>query len=219
MCRYTSDISIGPDILKLTFEQLRKIRNTGRFLLGNLHDFDPVQDSVPVEDMAALDRFVLHATASTLTEAAAAYDVHAFSKAYGAVNALVNQYLNGFFFEVAKDRLYLENVNDLSRRSAQTVQSYMMLDKRLASSTPHAISPYRLFVCTPPCCYSVTVHLDARNQTLIHHVALISTSSLWVPLASCQILHSLTHAPAHAHTHSFMTMVGFIPCSLHSSFG
>eukprot|EP00041_Stephanoeca_diplocostata_P027843 m.774454 g.774454 ORF g.774454 m.774454 type:complete len:1036 (+) comp23256_c0_seq1:181-3288(+) len=124
---FTQDVSMGTDILQSTSEQFRKIRNSGRFLLGNLSDFDPAEHAVPVGQLAALDRHLLHVLGSTVATMDAAFQSFAYAKAYQAITTLVNSHLKSFYFEVAKDRLYLEAPGSIQRRSAQTAMHHAVL--------------------------------------------------------------------------------------------
>eukprot|EP00040_Diaphanoeca_grandis_P028312 m.163756 g.163756 ORF g.163756 m.163756 type:complete len:1026 (-) comp31304_c1_seq1:167-3244(-) len=123
---YHSDVGIGSEILKSTFEQFRKIRNCGRFLLGNLYDFDPTVDVVDMKDMTQLDQYMLHVAATTLRTIEDRYDNHAFAQVYSVIAAMVNGYLNSFYFDIAKDSLYCDGEISSKRKSSQTVLHHML---------------------------------------------------------------------------------------------
>jgi len=123
---FHSDVGIGNEILKSTFEQFRKIRNCGRFLLGNLYDFDSEIEIVEIHNLTQLDRYMLHVAATTLRTIEDKYDTYAFAQAYAAICAMVNGYLNSFYFEIAKDSLYCDGAASAKRKSSQTVLAHML---------------------------------------------------------------------------------------------
>jgi isoleucyl-tRNA synthetase len=101
-------------------ENYRKIRNTFRYILGNLGDFDPERDAVPFENMEALDQYMLRQTSSFATEVKNSYDEFAFHKIYHRLNHFCIVDLSAFYFDVLKDRLYISAPKSHGRRSAQT---------------------------------------------------------------------------------------------------
>lgn len=125
---YSGDVRVSPDILKQLVEVYRKIRNTIRYLLGNLYDFDPTADSLlrPGDGEApgglpAIDRWALHRVREVLRRVTAAYDSYEFHQAYRAVHDFCVLDLSSFYLEVLKDRLYTSGPDSPERRSAQTV--------------------------------------------------------------------------------------------------
>lgn len=123
---YTADVSIGPDSLSNIFEQLRKVRNSGRFMLGNLNDFDydGGQHAVCYDEMQDIDKFMLHRLYCLSEVMSTSYDSYNMVAVSQALSSFINSYLNSFSFEIYKDRLYLSNEDDRKRRSAQTVMHY-----------------------------------------------------------------------------------------------
>jgi isoleucyl-tRNA synthetase len=117
---YRDDIRISPDILKRLSEAYRRIRNTWRFLLGNLHDFDPSKDSVPYGEMEELDRFALHQLQELIEKVRRAYDRFEFHRVTHAVHNYCVVDLSAFYLDVLKDRLYTSAAKSAERRSAQT---------------------------------------------------------------------------------------------------
>jgi isoleucyl-tRNA synthetase len=132
---YTNDDPISEEILKRTAEAYRKIRNTARFLLSNLFDFDPAKDSVPESRLEPLDRWVLDVAAQFAAEASASYGAYAFHVVSRQLLELVTSDLSAFWCDVRKDVLYVLGANDPVRRSAQTA-AY-----RLAETIAVALSP------------------------------------------------------------------------------
>ncbi len=117
---YRDDIRISPDILKRLSEAYRRIRNTWRFLLGNLHDFDPSKDSVPYGEMEELDRFALHQLQELIEKVRRAYDRFEFHRVTHAVHNYCVVDLSAFYLDILKDRLYTSAAKSAERRSAQT---------------------------------------------------------------------------------------------------
>lgn len=118
---YRDDIRISPDILKRLSEAYRRIRNTCRFLLGNVYDFDPNQHTVVYGDMEELDRFALHQLQDLIQRVRQAYDRFEFHKVYHALHNYCVVDLSSFYLDILKDRLYVSSAGSPERRSAQTV--------------------------------------------------------------------------------------------------
>jgi len=118
---YRSDIAFSPVILKSLVDSYRKIRNTFRFMLGNLHDFDPARDGVPTSDLEELDRWMLARLSRYIERVDRAYDSYNFHHVFHSTIDLVTVELSSFYFDISKDRLYCELPTGNSRRSAQTV--------------------------------------------------------------------------------------------------
>ncbi len=120
---YSSDVAISKNILKQMGDVRNKIRNTARFLLGNLHDFDPSKDAVPYEQLPELDRYMLHRITEVFTEVTQAFDRFAFFRFFQTVQNFCVVDLSNFYLDIAKDRLYISAANSFRRRSCQTVLS------------------------------------------------------------------------------------------------
>ncbi|MEM9451598.1 MAG: isoleucine--tRNA ligase [Cyanobacteria bacterium P01_E01_bin.6] len=118
---YSSDVPIGKGILKQLSDVYRKIRNTARFLLGNLHDFDPKTDAVPYEDLPELDRYMLHRITEVFDDVTNAFETYQFFRFFQTVQAFCVIDLSNFYLDIAKDRLYISSLNSPRRRSCQTV--------------------------------------------------------------------------------------------------
>jgi isoleucyl-tRNA synthetase len=118
---YSSDVPIGKTILKQLADIYRKIRNTARFLLGNLHDFDPDKDAVPYEQLPELDRYMLHRMTEVFAEITDAFDSFQFFRFFQTVQNFCVVDLSNFYFDIAKDRLYISAADSMRRRSCQTV--------------------------------------------------------------------------------------------------
>lgn len=118
---YSSDVPIGKNILKQLSDVYRKIRNTARFLLGNLHDFDPAKDAVPYEKLPELDRYMLHRITEVFNEVDDAFKSFQFFRFFQTVQNFCVVDLSNFYLDIAKDRLYISAADSPRRRSCQTV--------------------------------------------------------------------------------------------------
>jgi len=124
---YSGDVCIGDNIIKQTFESYRKLRNTARYVIGNLYDFDPTSDLVPYDDLPKLDQYILGRLSSVLNEMEQYYDTYQFNPATQAMLRFATADLSNFYLDVAKDRLYISAVNDVERRkSCQTTLYYIL---------------------------------------------------------------------------------------------
>jgi isoleucyl-tRNA synthetase len=118
---YTNDVPIGKNILKQMADVYRKIRNTARFLLGNLHDFDPTKDAVPYEQLPELDRYMLYRMMEVFQDVKDSFESFQFFRFFQTVQNFCTVDLSNFYLDIAKDRLYISSENALRRRSCQTV--------------------------------------------------------------------------------------------------
>ncbi len=136
---YTDDIPIGKNMLAQLADVYRRLRNTARFLLGNLHDFDPATDMVKKESLSSLDRFVLHRLNEVVAEVTRDFDRFEFFKYYQLLQNFCGVDLSAFYFDIVKDRLYTCHPKDESRRAVQTVLTHTLhtLVRLLAPVTPH----------------------------------------------------------------------------------
>jgi isoleucyl-tRNA synthetase len=117
---YGGDVRLSPDILKQTADTYRKIRNTFRYLLGNLAGFDPA-NKVVFAQMPLVDRWALSKLRVEVEEAIKAYDAYEFQRVSSRLVHFCTATLSGFYLDLLKDRLYCDPAASLSRRSAQTV--------------------------------------------------------------------------------------------------
>lgn len=124
---YHADIRISPEILKQLSDAYRKIRNTARFILGNLADFNPDQDKVSFDELLPIDRWALHRFDLVNQKARAGYDAFEFHQVYHAIHNFCVVDMSNFYLDVIKDRLYVEKADSKERRAAQTAM-YMILD-------------------------------------------------------------------------------------------
>lgn len=124
---YRDDIRISGEILDRLAEAYRRIRNTCRYILGNISDFAPDRDMVDFSDMPELDRWALHQLELLKEKVRGAYGEYEFHVIYHAVNAFCTVEMSAFYLDILKDRLYTSRKRSLERRSAQTVL-YQVLD-------------------------------------------------------------------------------------------
>jgi isoleucyl-tRNA synthetase len=117
---YRSEISISDEVLKRVSDAYRRLRNTSRFLLANLHDFDPKKNQVAPNDMLALDRWVVEQAQSLQNEVLALYDSYEFHLIYQKFHHFCSEILGSFYLDVIKDRQYTCQPDSVARRSAQT---------------------------------------------------------------------------------------------------
>ena len=117
---FREDVIASENLMKRVGENYRKLRNTLRFLLSNLHDFSPTTDALAWSDLQPLDRYILARTAELDAAMRKAYDTFEFHRAYAALNEFTNTDLSALYCDVVKDRLYTLAPNAPARRSAQT---------------------------------------------------------------------------------------------------
>jgi isoleucyl-tRNA synthetase len=122
---YANEIAVSDEILKRTSDSYRRIRNTARFLLGNLAGYDPARDAVPVAELVGLDRWALRRARELQDEVIAAYRSYDFHLIYQKVHNFCVVDLGGFYLDVIKDRLYTTPARGHSRRSAQTAMHWI----------------------------------------------------------------------------------------------
>ncbi len=118
---YTEDIKIGMNIIKSIANDYKKIRNTFRYFLGNLYDFNPQEDKVPYEHLLEIDKWMLSKLQGIIEISHSAYSEHKFHKIYHALKKFMIVDLSAIYLDILKDRLYVYAPKSLERRSAQTV--------------------------------------------------------------------------------------------------
>jgi isoleucyl-tRNA synthetase len=136
---YTTDVRLSEPMMQQLAEAYRKIRNTFRFALSNLFDFDPARDSVPDSELWEMDAWMLRRTGAMIRECREWYDNFDFHRVYHRLHDFCSVDLSAFYFDVLKDRLYTFAPNNRGRRSAQTA-AY-----RIASALLRLIAPTLVF--------------------------------------------------------------------------
>ena len=124
---YHADIRISKDILKQLSEGYRKIRNTARYILGNISDFDPQKDMIAFEDMQDIDKWAIIKLDELIGKVNEAYDAFEFHQVYHSIRNFCVVDMSNFYLDVLKDRLYCDKVDSVSRRAAQS-SMYIILN-------------------------------------------------------------------------------------------
>jgi isoleucyl-tRNA synthetase len=132
---YTADVRMSDNVMTQLSEAYRKLRNTFRFALGNLADFDPARDAVPEAQMEEMDRFMLSRTAELVEGCRKWYEGFEFHRVFHALHDFAVVDLSAFYFDVLKDRLYTFAARNRARRSAQTAV-YRIAKALLQLATP-----------------------------------------------------------------------------------
>ena len=132
---YSADVPLGPGIIKQLADVYRKVRNTARYLLGNLHDFDPRPQAegghaTPIEELPLLDRWMLQRTAALIDGVTADFESYEFYRFFQALQNFCVVDLSNVYLDIAKDRLYVSAAGSFRRRSCQTVLALVV--ERLA---------------------------------------------------------------------------------------
>lgn len=136
---YTADVRISDAILNQIAEVYRKIRNTFRFLLGNLSDFDPKKDAVQPSEMLEIDRYVMAQLQKVIERTKKGYEQYQFNIVYQTIHNFCTVDLSAFYLDVSKDRMYASAPKSLERRSGQTVMYEVLnaLVKLISPILPH----------------------------------------------------------------------------------
>ena len=116
---YSGELSISKEILKRVVESYRRIRNTLRFLLANLADFDPAKHALPVEEWLEIDRYALELTRKFQNDVTAGYERYEFHAVVKSLTAFCSEDLGAFYLDILKDRLYTTSADSRPRRAAQ----------------------------------------------------------------------------------------------------
>ena len=122
---YRGEMNISDEILKRMGDSYRRMRNTARFLLSNLHGFNPDTDLLGVDDMVALDRWALHRAVELQRSIEAAYATYGFHRVYQQLHNFCVVDMGGFYLDIIKDRLYTTGADSHPRRSAQSAMYYI----------------------------------------------------------------------------------------------
>ncbi|HUM06316.1 MAG TPA: class I tRNA ligase family protein, partial [Terriglobales bacterium] len=138
---FREDVVGSESLMQRVGENYKKIRNTFRYVLSNLGDFDPAKDAVPFDQMEALDQYMLRQTVAFAADLRTWYDEFAFHKIYHRVNHFAIVDLSAFYFDVLKDRLYISAPASKGRRSAQTAVW------RIGEALVRLLAPILSFTC------------------------------------------------------------------------
>ncbi|HLO00322.1 MAG TPA: isoleucine--tRNA ligase [Pyrinomonadaceae bacterium] len=156
---YHEDVRCSAEILERTVDAYRKLRNTARYALGNLHGFDPERDSVAAEEMFEIDRWALSELNGVIADVRKAYEAYEFHMATRAIYSFCTVTLSARYFDILKDRLYTNAPRSLGRRSAQTALY------RIADALARMLAPLTVFTAD-----EIWEHLptDDRRAASVH---------------------------------------------------
>jgi isoleucyl-tRNA synthetase len=145
---YQSDVRISDNILKQISEVYRKVRNTLRFVLGNLEDFDPAKDRVSATELSELDRYMMIKAQRVVERVTKAYDQFQFHNVYSIIHNFCTVELSSLYLDISKDLLYTEPGSSTTRKATQTVMYDIltMLVKLVAPIIPHTADEVWKFV-------------------------------------------------------------------------
>ena len=132
---YNDDVRISQETLNRLSDAYRKIRNTVRYLLGNLYEFNPSKHPIPYANLQALDQWALGRLCEVMRSVKGYYDRYEFAKVYKCLYAFCNEDLSSFYLDILKDRLYTSAAKSPERRSAQTVL-YQILNHLVRAMAP-----------------------------------------------------------------------------------
>ena len=138
---FRNDVACSDNLMQRVAENYRKLRNTFRYILGNLGDFDPARDAVPFNELQSLDRHALRQTAAVAAEITDWYNEFAFHKIYQRIMQFCAVDLSAVYFDVLKDRLYTAAPNSPARRSAQTAIW------KIGEALARLLAPIMAFTC------------------------------------------------------------------------
>ena len=166
---YREDIRISEEILKRLAEAYRRIRNTFRFILGNLYDFDPERDSVRYEELEELDRLTLHRLTRLTEKLTKAYEDFEFHAVYHSVHNFCTVDLSASYLDIVKDRLYTNRADSRGRRAAQTTM-HIVLDSLLRLTAP-------VLVFTTEEAWAL---LPGKKEESVHMASMPEPKSEWI---------------------------------------
>ena len=138
-CDYSEDVRIGDEMIKRVTDSYRRIRNTFRFILGNISDFDPENNCIEYSEMEEIDKYAMHKLEDLVNQVTINYNDFEFHKVYRAIHNYCAVDLSSFYMDILKDRLYASKADWKVRRSAQSVlyQILVALTKLLAPIISH----------------------------------------------------------------------------------
>ena len=156
---FRDDIPVDDEILKHVGDAYRLFRNTFRYQLSNLFDFDPARDATPVERLDTLDRWALHQTAVLIRECTAAYDAFEFHRVYQLCNQFCSVTLSATYHDILKDRLYTLATQSAMRRSSQTAIHHIF------NALVRLLAPVLTFTCDEAWAYA-TAKTEYTNDSI-----------------------------------------------------
>src|SRR3990167_611393 len=166
---YREDIRISEEILKRLSEAYRRIRNTFRYILGNLYDFDPEKDAAPYSDLTELDRLTLHRLTRLTERILKAYETFEFHIIYHSVHNFCNVDLSALYLDILKDRLYISKPDSKARRAGQTTIYY------IADYLVRLIAPVLVFTSD-----EVWRFMPKRKEASVHLASFPQIKKEWI---------------------------------------
>lgn len=169
---YRTDMRISKDSLKQLSEGYRKIRNTARYILSNINDFDPNKDMVAYDDMLELDKWAMQKMNQMIEKAVQAYENFEFHLLYHAVHKFCVVDMSNFYLDILKSRLYTEKPDSAARRSAQSAM-FKILDAMVKLLAP-------VLVFTAEEIWQFMPHIEGDDKTSVFFAAMPSTDDKYV---------------------------------------
>uniref|UniRef100_A0A8C0IA49 isoleucine--tRNA ligase n=1 Tax=Bubo bubo TaxID=30461 RepID=A0A8C0IA49_BUBBB len=163
-----TEVLVGPVVLNAARDDINKLRNTLRFMLGNMAGFNPETDSIPASEMYIVDQYMLHLLQDYGSKVTEAYKEYDYSKVVRLLQAFCSRNLSNFYFSIIKDRLYCEEEKDPKRRSCQTVlaEALDIVVRSFAPILPHLAE-------------EVFQHLPYKKGKGVFRTGWINASSAW----------------------------------------
>ncbi|MBB5315893.1 isoleucyl-tRNA synthetase [Edaphobacter lichenicola] len=180
---FREDVAASENLMQRVSDNYRKLRNTLRFLLGNIHDFNPATDAIAFANLQPLDQYILARTAELDAKIRAAYDSFEFHRAYHALNEYVNTDLSALYLDVLKDRLYTFAPNHPGRRSAQTALW------RIAETLTRLIAPILSFTADEV--WALLPKVENRESSV--HLAHFPAMSEIIPVTTRKLEEDFDH--------------------------
>ncbi len=157
---YRDDVRLSPDILKQSADAYRRFRNTARFMLGNLYDFDPESHLVPPEQRQELDRLALSWLAQLLERVKQAYQDYEFHLAFHRLHQFCAVEMSAIYLDILKDRLYVSRADSLARKSAQSTLWDLLKGLTLAMAPILSFTAEEIWDYLPGGNKAASVHLE-----------------------------------------------------------
>lgn len=171
---YREDIRISEEILKRLSEAYRRIRNTFRYILGNLYDFDPEKDVVPYNELTELDRLTLHRLAKLTEKVLKAYETFEFHVIYHSVHNFCNVDLSALYLDILKDRLYTAKADSNTRRAGQTTIYHV------ADYLVRLIAPVLVFTSDEVWQFMPRRKVETQNIASVHLASFPQVKKEWI---------------------------------------
>lgn len=180
---YRNDVAISPQIVRTTADAYRTIRNTFRFQIGNLHDFNPATDCLATDALLPIDRWALAQLAELIASVESAYNQYEFHRVYQEVNRFYTVTLSAIYHDILKDRLYTFRKDSQGRRSAQTVIHHHL------HALTRILAPMLVFTCDEA--FAFATQGTAFAEASIHTADWPEIDPAWHADARCAEIESV----------------------------